>query len=208
MPRRRSPDTRRLILDRATDLASVEGLEGLSIGRLAEALEMSKSGVIGHFSSKEDLQLQTVEAARALFEAAVIDSQASRRAEHGRERLAALVESWIAYVASEVFAGGCFFWAASAEFDGRPGAVRDRVRALTQRWLETLEAEVRLAQRLGEVSDDEEPAQLAFELHAFVQEANWARQLLDRTDAFDRARRAVERRIAAAAPGALAANDA
>jgi len=178
------------------DLASVEGLEGLSIGRLASALGMSKSGVIGHFASKQDLQLSTVESARERFEAEVM---AGVEAEPGLARLEALVESWIAHVEGEAFAGGCFFWAASAEFDGRPGAVRDRIAELTRSWLDQISAEARLAQRLGELRPDEDPAQVAFELHAFVQEANWANQLLEAPDAFARARAAVAGRLARAA---------
>jgi len=192
MAQTRSNDTRRVILEKAMDLASVEGLEGVSIGRLAESLGMSKSGVIGHFASKQDLQLATVDAARRTFEAEVL---AGLDAEPGIERLRAMAESWIRYVEGAHFSGGCFFWAASAEFDGRPGEVRDRLAELTGTWLDAIGAEARLAQRLGEIADAEDPAQLAFELHAYVQEANWSFQLLRREDAFTRARRAVSDRI-------------
>ena len=120
------------------------------------------------------------------------------RAEPGIERLRAMAESWICYVEGEHFSGGCFFWAASAEFDGRPGEVRDLIAKLTGTWLDSLQAEARLAQRLGEIGPSEDPEQLAFELHAFVQEANWAFQLLRREDAFSRARLAVSDRIARA----------
>jgi AcrR family transcriptional regulator len=201
MPKTRSGETRQWILERAMDLASVEGLEGVSIGRLAQSLEMSKSGVIGHFASKQDLQLATVEAARRRFETEVVDGL---RAEPGIERLRAMAERWICYVEGEHFSGGCFFWAASAEFDGRPGPVRDRLAELTASWLDSIEAEARLAQRLAEIVDSEDPAQLAFELHAYVQEANWAFQLLRRSDAFMRARRAVADRIARASGGSAA----
>ncbi len=196
MTTRKAGATRQAILEKAMDLASVDGLEGLSIGRLAQHLEMSKSGVIGHFASKEDLQLQTVEAARQRFEHAVLGEI---QAEPGIAKLAALVESWIGYVAGDHFAGGCFFWAASAEFDGRPGLVREQIARLTERWLNVLRDEARLAQRLGEIRSDVDPAQLAFELHAFVQEANWAWQLLEHRDAFDRARNAVHSRLASVA---------
>jgi len=196
MPNRRSSDTRQLILNRAMDLASVEGLEGVSIGRLAEALGMSKSGVIGHFKSKEDLQLATIDAARRLFESEVLGSI---DAEPGIERLRAMAESWIRYIEGEHFAGGCFFWAASAEFDGRPGRVRDLLADLTSHWLDAIQSEARLAQRLGEIGQGEDPEQLAFELHAYVQEANWSFQLLRREDAFVRARRAISDRIERAA---------
>jgi AcrR family transcriptional regulator len=193
MPKQGSTHTRQVILAKAMDLASLEGLEGVSIGRLADALGMSKSGVIGHFASKQDLQLATVEAARVRFESEVLGSI---EGEPGIDRLRAMTESWIQYIEGEHFSGGCFFWAASAEFDGRPGVVRDRLAELTARWLDAIGAEARLAQRLGEIDEGEDPAQLAFELHAYVQEANWSYQLLEREDSFTRARRAVDRRIA------------
>lgn len=174
------------------DLASIEGLEGLSIGGLARRLGMSKSGVIGHFDSKEDLQLETLRAAAEVFETSVLDGIDARP---GLDRLASLLDRWIRHVGSGRFSGGCFFWAASADFDGRPGPVRDALARATAGWLGRLAAEVELAIRLGELEAGEEPEQLAFELHALVQEANWARQLLDRADAFDRARRGVARRL-------------
>ncbi len=189
-------ETRRTILDHAMDLASLEGLEGLTIGGLAKKIGMSKSGVAGHFASKQALQLETVAAARARFEAAVLRGAV---AEPGLARLEELVGRWIDYVAGDHFSGGCFFWAASAEFDGRPGAVRDEIAALTREWLFVLRDEARLAQRLGEIESGIEPLQLAFELHAFVQEANWAYQLLEMDDAFERARRAVATRLSTAA---------
>ena len=179
------------------DTASVEGLEGLSIGGLARRLDMSKSGVIGHFASKEDLQLETVRAAERVFEEAVLSGLA---AEPGLARLREMLGRWLDHVESGRFEGGCFFWAASAEFDGRPGPVRDAVAKATAHWLGEIEREVALAIRLGELAEGEAPEQLAFELHAMAQEANWARQLLDRADAFDRARRAIDRLLQAAAP--------
>lgn len=175
------------------NLASVEGLEGLSIGGLARRLGMSKSGVIGHFESKQDLQLQTVRAAAAVFEVEVLAPAATEAP--GLPRLQALLGQWIDHVASGRFEGGCFFWAASADFDGRPGPVRDAVARATGGWLDGLADEIRLATRLGEIVADEDADQLAFELHALVQEANWARQLLDREDAFERARRGIETRL-------------
>lgn len=187
--------TRQAILETAMDLASREGLEGLTIGGLAKQVGMSKSGVAGHFASKQALQLDTVAAARARFEQAVL---APSPAEPGLERLETLLMRWIDYVAGDHFSGGCFFWAASAEFDGRPGPVRDQIAALTREWLHALRDETRLAQRLGEIDDGLDPLQLAFELHAYVQEANWAYQLLEMEEAFERARRAVRERLAAA----------
>lgn len=180
------------------DLATMEGLEGVSLQRLADELGMSKSGVIGHFASKEDLQLRTVEAAAERYREEVMERAADREA--GLERLRALLEGWIAQVEARTPVGGCFFWAASAEFDGRPGPVRELLVALMERFVGLLEAEVHTAQRTGELRADVEPAQLAFELHAVAQEANWARQLLGREDAFERARAAVARLLEASRP--------
>src|SRR6516164_4384248 len=114
--------TRQEILALAADIASAEGLEGLSIGRLAAELRMSKTGVFAHFGSKEQLQLATVETAKQIFfERVVVPALASPR---GLPRLKAMLEHWLGYVEGVVFRGGCFFAAASAEFDSRPGAVR------------------------------------------------------------------------------------
>src|ERR1043166_4628074 len=119
--------TRRAILETAVHIASAEGLEGLTIGRLATELSMSKSGLFAHFGSKEELQLATVEAARDIFVREVI--RPAFEAPKGVARLWGLCDVWLEYVRREVFRGGCFFAAAAAEFDGRPGAVRDRIAA-------------------------------------------------------------------------------
>src|ERR687891_926671 len=117
--------TRDAILGRAMDLASLEGLEGLTIGRLALELSMSKSGLFAHFGSKEELQVATVEAARAIFIREVI--KPAFESTEGLQRLWKLCDIWLSYVQSGVFRGGCFFAAAAAEFDSRPGPVRDRI---------------------------------------------------------------------------------
>ena len=132
----RGDRTRQAILEVAVDVASAEGLEGLTIGRLAAELSMSKSGLFAHFGSKEELQLATVEAARDIFIREVI--RPSFEAGKGLARLWKLCDVWLAYVRSEVFRGGCFFAAAAAEFDGRPGLVRDRVAGIMKEWLATL----------------------------------------------------------------------
>src|SRR3954470_20880844 len=118
--------TRAAILDRAVNLASTPGLEGLTIGRLAAELEMSKSGLFGHFGSKEELQLATIEEASTRFVSEVI--QPTLAEPEGVPRLRALGERCLDYLKRGVFAGGCFFAAASIEFDDRPGPVGDRVR--------------------------------------------------------------------------------
>src|SRR5215469_2682897 len=117
--------TRREILHVAVDIASAEGLENLSIGRLTEELKMSKTGVFAHFGSKEGLQLAAVETAKGIFLERVV--QPVLRTPRGVRRLRAMLESWLKYIQQIVFRGGCFFAAASAEFDSRPGAVRNSI---------------------------------------------------------------------------------
>jgi len=178
------------------DIASAEGLEGLSIGRLATELRMSKTGIFAHFGSKEQLQLATVEAAKQVFLEQV--AQPSLEHSRGTPRLRAMLENWIGYVERIVFRGGCFFAAASAEYDSRSGPVRDEIASLTKAWLVALEREVGFARSRKEIRASVDPAQLAFELHAYVQEANWAFKLFNDKTAFSRARQAIAGRIAAA----------
>ncbi len=185
--------TREGILSLAVDIASAEGLEGLTIGHLAEALRMSKSGLFAHFGSKEELQLATVDRAGEVFGQKVLEPLG--KADAGLPKLLQMMSTWIRYVESGTFRGGCFFAAASAEFDGRPGAVRDRIAALTKEWIDLIEGEVARARDLGHLDPKTDAAQLAFELHAYTQEANWAYQLLGDPESFDRARRGVEDRL-------------
>jgi AcrR family transcriptional regulator len=188
--------TRREILRVAVDTASAEGLEGLSIGRLAAELKMSKTGIFAHFGSKEQLQLATVEAAKQIFLEQVV--QPALQSPRGISRLKAMLERWLGYVERIVFRGGCFFAAASAEFDSRPGAVRDEIAELTQAWMIGLREEIAFAQSRKEIVASVKPGQLAFELHAYVQEANWAFKLFNDKSAFRLARRAIADRLAAA----------
>lgn len=192
----RSTETRREILQVAVDIASAEGLESLSIGRLATELDMSKTGIFSHFGCKEQLQLATVETAREIFLEQVV--QPSLQSPRGISRLESMLECWLGYVERIVFRGGCFFAAASAEFDSRPGAVHDKIAALTKAWMTGLQEEIAFAQSKNEMPPSIVPAQLAFELHAYVQEANWAFKLFNDKSAFLRARRAITDRIATA----------
>jgi AcrR family transcriptional regulator len=194
--RAKATRTRAEILAVAVDLASAEGLEGLSIGRLAAELRMSKTGIFAHFGSKEKLQLATVDAAKQIFlEQVVKPGLASPR---GLPRLRIMLESWLGYVERIVFRGGCFFAAASAEFDSRPGNVRDEIASLTKAWLTAMEREIAFAQEKKQIGNSVVPSQLAFELHAYVQEANWAFKLFDDKSAFSRARRAISGRLSEA----------
>lgn len=156
-------ETRAAILDRAVDLASVEGLEGLTIGRLAAELEMSKSGLFAHFGSKQELQLATVDAAARRFWAAVVEPALG--AEEGLPRLHALARFSLAYLDDGTFSGGCFWSATSAEYDDRPGPVRDAIAAGLDTWLGELGRQAKIA---GSV----EPDRFAFELYAIATGAN------------------------------------
>lgn len=191
--RARGDRTRQAILEVAVDVASAEGLEGLTIGRLASELSMSKSGLFAHFGSKEELQLATVEAARDIFIREVI--RPSFEAGKGLPRLWNLCDVWLEYVRSEVFSGGCFFTAAAAEFDGRPGPVRDRVAGIMKEWLAILKSSINEAREAGQLNADADPAQLAFELNALEMGANWAFQLYGDRQAFSRARDAILERL-------------
>lgn len=181
--------TRKAILEAAVHIASAEGLEGLTIGRLAAELSMSKSGLFAHFGSKEDLQVATVEAARSIFIREVI--RPSFEGEHGLLDLWHLCDTWLSYVESGVFRGGCFFAAVAAEFDSRPGPVRDRIAEIMKEWLATLRRAVADAQAAGELKSEVDPTQMAFEFNALELGANWAFQLYGDKQAFARAREAI-----------------
>ena len=187
--RARGEKTRQEILKIAMDIASAEGLEGLTIGRLAQELKMSKSGLFAHFGSKEELQLATIDAARAVFVTEVVGPSFPK--ERGLVRLEAMLEAWLSYVERSVFRGGCFFFAVSAEMDDRPGPVRDMVAELTKAWLDAIEEEIQQAQAARQLNPDADVALLAFQLHAFAQEANWSFRLHNEQYAFARARAAI-----------------
>lgn len=191
-------ETRSAILQVAIQIASAEGLEGLSLGRLATEVGMSKSGLFAHFRSKEELQLAVVDAAGELFVQEVIVPTLKLPA--GLQRLRGLADYWLSYAGRRVFRGGCFFFAASMEFDGRPGEVRERVKSLMQRWLQRLEAEIRYARENHELREDTDERQLAFEFNAQMMGANWAHQLMESQQALERARRAILERIESFTP--------
>jgi AcrR family transcriptional regulator len=178
--------TREAILARAVDIASVQGLEGLTVGSLATQLKMSKSGLFAHFGSKEDLQLATVELARQIFINKV--TRPAIAAVRGMPRLWGLIEHWLALVEKRVFQGGCFFSAASFEFDSRRGVVRDRIAAIMQEWIGAIARAVYEAQKAGHLDPKVDPTRLAFEIHAIAMGAHWAHQLLDDKHAYSRAR--------------------
>ena len=192
--------SRAAILREAAKLATVEGIDGLSIARLADAVGMSKSGLFAHFGSKEELQLATIETAGQVFNEYVIAP--ALRAPTGIERLRALAEGFLRHVEDDVFPGGCFFASVAAELDTRPGPVRDRAISVVADWTELLEATVRDAQREGAIDPAEDAGQLAFELDAFLLLGNAHFVVSREPDALERARRALDRRLEAATPHA------
>jgi len=177
--------TRASILERAVDLASAEGLEGLTIGRLATELQMSKSGLFAHFGSKQELQLATVGAAAERFRARVIDPALALP--DGGPRLRAMAERYLDQLKD--YSGGCFWAATSAEYDDRPGPVRDAISASLDAWTGELE-------RQAEVAGVENPERFAFELYSLVMGANSRYRLSGREAVFDYAREAIDALLA------------
>jgi AcrR family transcriptional regulator len=185
--------TRHAILTRAAELATQEGLEPLSIGRLAEATDMSKSGLFAHFGSKEELQLATVDHAASLFREEVIAP--ARAAPKGVARVWALCDHMVDYSERQVFPGGCFFACTSAEFNNRPGPVRDRIVEMVGTWLSYLEHAVEQAQQAGELDQSLSAREIAFQLDSFAQAANAQYQMFRDEQVFAEARRAVRERL-------------
>ena len=199
MPRRCLSDVeadRSLTLRTAVDVASVVGLEGLTIGRLADKLDMSKSGLAGRFGNKEQLQLATLELAVDMFGATVYEPATSEPA--GRRRLSAICDRWISYIGEPCFPGGCFLTTASVEFDARDGAVHDAVKRAMNRWLLVLGAEAATAVRAGELSPDIDPSEVAFTLNALAVGTNCDYQLHREARSLERGRRAMEAVLAPA----------
>lgn len=180
-------------MEAAVEMARQIGLEGLSIAALAKEVGMSKAGLFAHFGSKEDLQLATLDAALCGFARRVVAP--AEQTERGLPRLYQVTMDWIASIEEARDRGGCFFYSVAAEFDGRPGAVRDRLVGASEQWLNWLLRQIVLAKERGHLLPDVDAEQLAFELHAFGQQANWEAQLLKRADAFDRARQAIRERL-------------
>jgi AcrR family transcriptional regulator len=194
--------TRQAILDTAAALATQEGLEPLSIARLAEATGMSKSGLFAHFGSKEELQLATVDHAAEMFVNEVISP--ARSAPRGLARVWALCDHMIDYVERQVFPGGCFFACTSFEFNHKPGPVRDRIEKMIRSWLSYLEHAVEQAQEAGELDPHLSARETAFQLDAFAQSANAQFQLFRDPRVFEEARRATHDRLESLRPARAA----
>jgi AcrR family transcriptional regulator len=190
--------TRHAILTTAANLATEEGLDPLSIGRLAEATDLSKSGLFAHFGSKEELQIATVEHAASLFVNAVIVP--ARSAPKGLPRVWALCDHKIGYLERQVFPGGCFFAATSIEFSHKPGPVRDRIEEMLRSWLSYLEHAVEQAQEAGELVDTLSAREITFELDSFGMAANWQYRVFGDPAVYDGARRAIRERLESLRP--------
>jgi AcrR family transcriptional regulator len=190
--------THAAILDRAAQVASVEGVHGLTIGRLADALGVSKSGLYAHFGSKEQLQLETIETAMAIFDEEVM--RPALEAPAGLPQLEAVLEFFFSYVERGVFPGGCFFAGLLAEEDGRDGPIHDVVVEWERESVDGIAELAREAQRRGDIAADIDPDQLAFELYAYIELANFHFILFRDPGVLDRGRRAVRSLLERAAP--------
>lgn len=189
----RGRQTRDLILMRAVDIASIEGLEGLSIGRLAIDLDASKSGVFAHFGSKEELQLAAVAAAVEIFTERV--TKRVLRTPPGARRVWRVAQTWLDYSKSRTFPGGCFFRAAASEFSGRPGRVREAVADAQRAWIELYERTIDEAKELGDFAGDIDSRQLAFELDALAVMADLRSGLFDDGSPYRAATRGILARL-------------
>lgn len=195
-PRRSAAEaeaTRGRILGRAAEIASEEGLEGITIGRLADELEMSKSGVHKHFGTKETLQISTLDKAFVDFWHRVVEPALA--APPGLRRLRAVCANSVGYLESPLLPGGCLMTAALTEYDGRPGRVRDAVAEVWSRWREQLRADLTAAVENGELPAGFDIEQALFEIVAAGLALNAAMQLEDDRAAAGRAGRAIERAL-------------
>ena len=196
MPRRSAADvaeSRVAELAVAVDLASVIGLEGLTIGSLASELGTSKSSLATRFGSKQDLQRSVLEAAIERFTAVVWLPVADRRP--GIDRLEAIVDQWIQHFVDRNFPGGCFVTTASVEYDARPGPLHDDVAAAARRWLAVLEADAARAIADGDLPADRDPADVALELYSLASGGSVVARLTGATDGLERTRHAMRRAI-------------
>ncbi|MBB1161934.1 TetR/AcrR family transcriptional regulator [Aquariibacter albus] len=185
--------TRLVILEAALGLASQIGLEGLSIGALAEVTQMSKSGVFAHFGSREELQISVIREYHRRFAEEIF--QPALREPRGLPRLRALFDRWVQRVAVEVDSG-CIYISAAVEFDDRPGPVREALVGMVRTWHEALIRAARLAIAEGHLRADTEPEQLLFELHGLILALHHDARLLHSPGSVERARRGFARLIA------------
>lgn len=185
--------SRQKILRAAANLATIEGLEGITIGNLADHIGMSKSGLYAHFGSKQQLQLATIDAALEILNAEVLEPAQEAADPLGQLRL--LYDRFLGYIERRVFPGGCFFASADAELGMHDGPVKERIAELQRAWAANVESLVREAQAAGSLPTDDEPAQIAFELDAYAMLGNIAFVLHDDPAYLAHARLAIARRL-------------
>jgi AcrR family transcriptional regulator len=196
--RRQRADGRRsrdAILDTAARLATVDGLDGLSIGNLAEHTGMSKSGLYAHFRSKEQLQLATIDRATEIFENEVRTPARSKG--EGLPLLWSLCDEFLAHLERGVFPGGCFFATVGAEFTTHPGRVKERIVAFNEGWIAELLGAATAAQHAGDIGTDPEPEQLVYEIDALLLMAHTTYAMSGDRTCLERARRGLERLLGA-----------
>lgn len=183
-------DTRDAILRRAVSLASVVGLEGLTIGGLANEMGLSKSGLISHFGTKETLQLSVLQAAAQMFGSRVVVP--ARREPAGEDRVRALFNKWLEWPASQDLPGGCPFVTATTELDDRPGVLRFFLNKVQRDWIDVVQESVRDAKEQGQFRKELDPAQFTFDMFAIFQAFHAYASLLNDRTAEGRARAAFE----------------
>jgi AcrR family transcriptional regulator len=185
--------SRQAILRAAANLATVDGLEGISIGNLAAHIGMSKSGLYAHFRSKEHLQLETIETALEIFTSEVVAP--TETIADPLARLRATYDRFLDHVERRVFPGGCFFASVETEFDTHPGPVKDRIAEIQNGWIARVQRLVRDAQKAGALALSEDAPQLAFELDAYALMGNTGFVLHDDPRYLERARAAIDGRL-------------
>jgi len=186
--RPRGSETQTRILERAVQIASVEGLDAMSLATLAEATHMSKSGLFAHFRSKEALQIAIVDEAERMFRSVVVEPASQLQ---GFARLESMITGYVEYAGGGLFQGGCFFAAAVHEFDGRPGAVRDRLSAFLASWNRDLKAAVQDAFDRKEIIANVDLDGVVFWATGVALSLNWNAQMGDRDSALAHGRKAV-----------------
>ena len=194
--RRRRADGERshhAILRGATELATLEGLEGLSIAGLADHIGMSKSGLYAHFGSKEELQLATIEKAQEIFDREV--TRPALEQPEGLARVLGMADAYLSYLERRVFPGGCFFAAAGAEFATREGRVKQKLQEFATEGMRGLAETIRDAQARGEIDGSKDADQLAFEIDALLHGANAGFLLTGHSEPLERARKAIRDRL-------------
>lgn len=196
MPVRKGEETRQAILDRAASLASQLGLEGVSIGRLAQELQLSKSGLFAHFNSKESLQVEILRHTAKAFVDRVI--RPALKAPRGERRARALFDAWLGWARADLLKGGCLFVAAATELDDREGPVREELVRQQRDWLELVANVARTAVAEGQFRPDLDADQLAHDMYGVMLVYHHARRLLRDPRAEERARRGFEAVMTAA----------